>query len=420
MRKLLSSLGFILVFLSLTSKGYTQNCIAPLNGGTLSPFQTTVCPARTVSIMVTGSSTGTGLSYQWESSTDNITWAPLNGYTGQSLFKTQSAPTWYRRKITCDAGGTAWSNSVQILVSDFNTCYCSPPSSNCSSGGISITKVLVGSINNSSGCGTNGYTNYISTVAPANIMQGSYLPVNITVASGISSYLLNCYIDYNHDGEFDAKETTTLFTPIANVYSGYIKVPFNARIGLTRMRISYSNTSSGTACFPGSNSETEDYAINITANTTSVTGHVIYVRATGATTTAQYGMTWASAVPRIKDALNLATAGDTIKVAAGTYYSGTNQTNGTVLIDSVSILGGYPNTGTATNAQRNPSSNQTIISGYQNSSTTSADWHVLMASGPMNSCSSYRMAVIIPDREARLMVADFTLKMGQTSLSEIA
>lgn len=252
--------------------------------------------------------------------------------------------------------------------------YCSI-GNNCTL--YNITNVSFGSINNTSICGTNGYSNYTSIVT--DLMQGSYVPINVTVNVKQSTRFVYCYIDYNNSGSFDSKEYTLLSSSNGNSYSGYVKVPFNARIGVARMRVMYGDNATS-SCYPGYYSETEDYSVNITPNTTSAKGHVIYVKdsAPGSDNT---GRSWANAMTNVRQAVAIATQCDTIKVASGTYYSGADQTNGITLSDSVTVLGGYPNTGSPTDGDRNASTNQTILDGFKSSTTpyTNADYHVFFA-----------------------------------------
>lgn len=74
------------------------------------------------------------------------------------------------------------------------------------------------------------------------------------------------------------------------------------------------------------------------------------------------GTSWANAMTELQTAMQ--SCSDTIRVAAGTYYpSDDNEKKSIWLENKRVILGGYPNTGNPTDAQRNPASNLTILSG---------------------------------------------------------
>jgi len=72
------------------------------------------------------------------------------------------------------------------------------------------------------------------------------------------------------------------------------------------------------------------------------------------------GVSWQHAFFNLINALNHAVPGDTIRVAQGSYFTEGSPIN---LKDSVVMLGGYPKTGTATDADRNYGIYQTILSG---------------------------------------------------------
>ncbi|MBC7887100.1 MAG: gliding motility-associated C-terminal domain-containing protein [Ferruginibacter sp.] len=88
---------------------------APL-GGTTTSSASPVCAGVPFILDVTGATDASGLTYQWQSSGDNITWANIAGATGISLTRTQTAATYYRRIITCGNAGGSSSNSTALLV----------------------------------------------------------------------------------------------------------------------------------------------------------------------------------------------------------------------------------------------------------------------------------------------------------------
>ncbi|HEX6849324.1 MAG TPA: immunoglobulin domain-containing protein [Chitinophagaceae bacterium] len=87
---------------------------SPTGGTTVGPTGT-VCPG-VITLTVTGSTFGTGLTYQWESSVDNINWSPIAGGINQSLTASITTDTYFRRRIICSAE-EAYSSSVLVDVS---------------------------------------------------------------------------------------------------------------------------------------------------------------------------------------------------------------------------------------------------------------------------------------------------------------
>lgn len=93
-------------------------CVAPPGGGTTNGPAGTVCPGVPFTLTVTGSSFGTGLTYQWEFSTDGgTTWNPVpTGGTGVSYTGGITVNTQFRRKITC-SGVDGYSSALSLTVS---------------------------------------------------------------------------------------------------------------------------------------------------------------------------------------------------------------------------------------------------------------------------------------------------------------
>ena len=92
-------------------------CAGIPNGGTVTSLVTgVICIASPFTLSVTGGTDASGLSYQWQSSPDNINWTNIAGATSFTYTGTQNASTWYRRVTTCTNGGaSAPSASLQIV-----------------------------------------------------------------------------------------------------------------------------------------------------------------------------------------------------------------------------------------------------------------------------------------------------------------
>jgi subtilisin-like proprotein convertase family protein len=157
---------------------------------------------------------------------------------------------------------------VQVALNPPSACYCIPGNSDCTDGDI-ITNVLLGTLNNPSACGTNGYTNYTAnaSINIPNITAGAGNPVTISAGTGAFTQSVAIWIDYDKSGTFDASEFTFLGTSATpTVRNGVINVPANAQLGQTRMRVrTRFNTAltATNACTSYAFGETEDYTVNI-------------------------------------------------------------------------------------------------------------------------------------------------------------
>ncbi len=257
--------------------------------GTPSPGNTTtsaspVCPSATFSLGLQNPTTGSGVTYQWQSSPDNITYTNISGATNAAYSLTQSADTWYQCIVTCtNSGQTTTSTPLQVTTNPFYNCYCA--SGATSTADEEIFGVTVGSMSNSSTCTTtacgtgsvnSNYSNYKGCVTGPTVSQGDNVPFSLDLGycgSFAYSNMAAIYIDYNQNGSFADAGEQVYTKPYAAgalpslVVTGSFIVPFTALTGTTGMRIVYVESSSISSCGTFSWGETEDYNITITAST---------------------------------------------------------------------------------------------------------------------------------------------------------
>ncbi|MFC2114565.1 GEVED domain-containing protein, partial [Bacteroidota bacterium] len=142
--------------------------------------------------------------------------------------------------------------------------YCTPTyNSTCCMG---FSNVQFGTINNSSAYG-NGYENYSSTVAPANVFAG--LSTSLTLTSVAYDMYFYVWIDLNKDGDFVDAGENVYATPAyvsPGTYTYTIAIPASATAGNTRLRVSaqyYYYAPNANPCGPFYYGDVEDYTINI-------------------------------------------------------------------------------------------------------------------------------------------------------------
>lgn len=238
-----------------------------LTGGTTVSNVTEVASGGSANLSLDGASTGTGLSYQWQSSANGTDWSDIDGATSATYSATNiTAATYFRAAVTCGET-TAYSSSVQVTLA-----YCSP-NSDCTDGD-RITNFVLESISNNSGstCTPNGYNDY--TAQSTDLTQGELYNGTLTNGSWGSNFAI--WIDFNDDAIFSASER--VFATITNVAGEStspisISIPEDAPLGQHRMRVRliYGNpgTTSSTldpCTVYTENSlygEIEDYTVNI-------------------------------------------------------------------------------------------------------------------------------------------------------------
>ncbi len=240
-------------------------CSGTPAGGIIASIDS-ICPGINFTLSVTGASSGvSGLTYQWQSSADNISWNNIGTSSNESLQVSQTANTFYRRIIFCGVNSDTSTAKITRIKSVTN-CYCQPAASDCTLGDL-ITNVSFGTLNNSSACSANGYTDYSGIVAAPDLTQAGSTNLSVTVGSGGTEYVA-AWIDFNHNGLFETSEYSFLGSGSGVTLVSTIPIPDGIPAGLTKMRVRvrYNATLSATDnCLANTYGETEDYLVNILA-----------------------------------------------------------------------------------------------------------------------------------------------------------
>jgi Ig-like domain CHU_C associated/GEVED domain/Bacterial Ig-like domain (group 2) len=231
-------------------------------GNTLSTINP-VCPSVQFTLSYSNTSPISGLQWQWQYLVGS-TWTDITGATNITFQTTQTVATSYRVGVFCQASAqTTYSQPLLVNMANSATCYCIPPNSTCTTQ--SITNVNFAGINNPSTCSNNGYINYTGVVAAGIATSGASNPVTI---SGTGARYTNIWIDYNHNGQFETTEYTSLPYAAATTLSvsGNVIIPPTALPGQTLMRVRVSSgflSNISTSPCIGITGETEDYQVNI-------------------------------------------------------------------------------------------------------------------------------------------------------------
>ena len=211
--------------------------------------------------------TGTGVTYQWKSSTDNITYTTISGATSTTYTATPSAATYYVCDVSC-SGVTTSSNPIQVTLT-----YCMPTSSSSSTyfSGFTTSGGVTNISNNSTAFSSGGYVNYSSSMAVSQFAT-STVNFSATIVGGTAGIAI--YVDYNNDLDFtDLGETvynSGAYQPTGTTNSSFV-IPSGTALGNYRMRIITDfNATSPTSCAfaSGSRGEIEDYLLTVVAQPT--------------------------------------------------------------------------------------------------------------------------------------------------------
>jgi hypothetical protein len=236
----------------------------PNPGNTLSSSLTT-SPNGTVNLSLQNTTTGTGVTYQWQSSPDNSTWTTFGSSSATQTSPPITSPTWFRSTVTC-SGNSGISTPIQITLS-----YCTYNITNNDPTG--ITSVTFGTISNIS-TGNPAYSDF--TTQSTTVEQGGIYQLNVNVnTDGNWTVNTKVWIDWNQNYIFEVGEEYSLGSAL-NTANGItslsplnITVPSGATLGETRMRIVSVEASNPAplACGTQLYGEAEDYKLSITPPT---------------------------------------------------------------------------------------------------------------------------------------------------------
>uniref|UniRef100_UPI004047341D beta strand repeat-containing protein n=1 Tax=Flavobacterium sp. TaxID=239 RepID=UPI004047341D len=240
------------------------NCSGtPTPGNTISS-STSVASGSTVNLSLQNSTTGSGVTYQWQSApTSTGTWTNISGATAATYTATVTANTWYQCIVTC-SGNSGTSSPVGVSLT-----YCSPSSTSVDGTGITNVTFGVGpTVNNSTSTETNNYGNYSAQIGA--LQQGTAASVAITYSTSTYDYNTVVWVDWNNDLDFnDSGETVYTglsSTTSPNTLIATFTVPSNQALGNYRMRIGGGDSSAPGACSTGLTFTCwEDYTIQVIA-----------------------------------------------------------------------------------------------------------------------------------------------------------
>lgn len=355
----------------------STNCTGPVTAGTITA-PVTVCPNTSFLLTANGASSNQNMMrYAWQKSIDNNSWTNITNtsYLISPFQISQNNSYFYRLTDTCLISGQhSVSPSIQVQSESVFPYYCIPAVSDCSVYG--IDSVSIGSIKNgSTGCSSGGYGNYITLSTPIN--TGTQIPFYVKFKpGGLTSYLY-ILVDLNRNGIYENYERVFNEGSSSGSISGTITIPYTATPGETGIRLLVNSSNFyTTSCTTNGTGEIEDYKAVITQVAPPSTKFSYYVNQNAAA--GGNGLTWATAFSKINSAFALAATGDTIRVSKGIYTVGTTNTQYLNLKDSLLVLGGYPDTGTPTDNNRNAGTYKTILSGEIGTSSITDNSRIIL------------------------------------------
>lgn len=111
-------------------------CTTPTPGATVAS-STSICLGSSVALSLTTATTGTGVTYQWQSSPDNVTYTDISGATSATYTATPTSATWYKCKVSCK-NGPVTTSSTAVLVGFTNNVASTTPGVRCGTGTVNL------------------------------------------------------------------------------------------------------------------------------------------------------------------------------------------------------------------------------------------------------------------------------------------
>jgi hypothetical protein len=244
-------------------------CTNPPVPGSATSSRSEVCSGDNFLLNLSGHSTGTGQTYQWQSSTDGMEWNDIDNAINASVIVTQQEETWYRAMVTCGAAEISEAVKVEMLPS--MECYCT--SSAADGVDSKISNVTLHTLDVSSPNSCEVYTDY--TDHSTDLEAGETYTISVSQGTCLDFYeaWITVYIDFYQNDQFTEADEVFRYGPTSQLgpVNGTITVPSDAVTGPTRMRVILSEDGPETPCSIYSYGETQDFTVNIERSTNTTT-----------------------------------------------------------------------------------------------------------------------------------------------------
>lgn len=311
-------------------------CTTPAPGNTIASANG-ICLGTPVTLSVQNAVPGTGLMYQWQSSTDGTTYTNISGAILSTYTVTPTVPTYYRLVVTC-LNGPVSVTSTPVQITFANTMVSTMPASNCGPGSVTLgasgpagatinwfNQPIGGTL---LGSGNSYTTPVINTTTTYYVGAETFAPGVGTVAEGTTTSSSSGVSPFSQ--LYEAQHTQYLITAAQLQATGLVSGNFSA---LT-FNISAKNSTfpyTGYTVKIASTALTNLSGGQVSSGFTTVYGPTNYTSVAGANTlTFTTPFAWNGSSNIVVD---VCFAND--PAAAGTFWSSTDAVTGTTMASTV-------------------------------------------------------------------------------------
>ncbi|PKP19272.1 MAG: hypothetical protein CVU05_11770, partial [Bacteroidetes bacterium HGW-Bacteroidetes-21] len=153
----------------------SYTCVAPTPGNTIASSNS-ICFGQSVNFTLQNSTPGTGVVYQWQNSTDNITYSNISGANATSYIASPAQAIYYQCVVTCMNGPSVVS-SIPVQVTYANTVSTTTPGSRCGTGSVVLEAT-----------GSAGSTLKWYSTSTGGVTMGTGSPFNTPIISSTNTY----------------------------------------------------------------------------------------------------------------------------------------------------------------------------------------------------------------------------------------
>ncbi len=259
----------------------TPDCTGTPDPGAALASPSAVCPGVPFTVSTSTPVGGGGITYQWQSSTDGVSFTDIPGATNATYNSSLTTNSlWFQLVVNCTiTGNSGTSTPVQVALTPPSGCYCTTSVAG-SVADEDIFHVTIGTLDNASDCNTlapgfgsiqNRYSNYAVTGGPTGVIVKGSNPISVRVGTcgGNFTNSVAVFIDANQNGVFEPEEKVYVSgagTLGPHTETGNAILPSTALLGQTLMRVVNVETGAPatiTACGAYNWGETEDYFVTI-------------------------------------------------------------------------------------------------------------------------------------------------------------